>query len=186
MSSTRSTHRALLFAAYLMCAYVCAIPLVEAAFSASPTQAGVVAWRFGATGLFAQALMTPLLGLSVALGVSVYFHHRRTLQTLAVVSGFGAMATLVVVPLFTLDALELRGAIDGGARARFDITTLMTLSRLILAVLLGAALGFGGWGKSREYAHPDGRRIPLREAQGLGESDGRPAGVPLPVRAVLR
>ena len=62
-------NRWLTISGYLLSLYLITTPMVETVAAIYPISLGEPAWRFGAAGLLSQALMTPLLGLLIALGL---------------------------------------------------------------------------------------------------------------------
>ena len=87
-------NRHLTFGGYLMALYLGTVPLTETLLAVWPLQSGDAAWRYGAVGLFSRALMTPLLGLLLAVCLALYVRHRVLLLAFAVVSGLGALLTI--------------------------------------------------------------------------------------------
>ncbi len=142
-------NRYLTFSGYLMALYLCSVPLAETLIAAWPLQLGDPGWRYGATGLFSQALMTPLLGLLLAVCLAVYLQHRVLSLALAVVSGLVALLTIAVIPLFLLDAIQMRARVGDGATAAFDVATVFALLKMGATVLMGFAMALGARSAAR-------------------------------------
>lgn len=138
-----------MFGGYLMALYLVTVPLAETLIAVWPLQVGDAAWRYGATGLLSQALMTPLLGLLLAVGLAVYAEHRALSRALAVISGVCAVFIIVVIPLFLLDMLEMRGQVVDEATRAFDVATVFALLKMGATVLMGFAMALGARSAAR-------------------------------------
>ncbi|HEX7052223.1 MAG TPA: hypothetical protein VF188_18590 [Longimicrobiales bacterium] len=151
--------RALAPAAYLVALLLVAIPLSEVVVSTLPAHPGTAHWRFGAAGMLSRALMTPLLGLLLAAGLAIALGHRRTLRTLTLLAVLGAAALLLLLPLFGLDALEVRARIQPAARGAFGLAAVQAAGKIVLAAVGLLLLARGGWRAGREAAEQEaGRR----------------------------
>lgn len=146
-------NRFLVFSGYLMAAYLMLAPSAETLAALRPFRFADAGWRYGATGLVSQSLMTPLLGLVLAVGVAVYCGHRVRARFLAVASALGGFVTLMAIPLFTLDALEMRTLVpadQGAPTGAFDVATVSALVMMTAAVALAFALALGAWAGTRQ------------------------------------
>jgi hypothetical protein len=92
-----------------------------------PVRPGDLHWRFGASGLMAGFLLTPLLGLMLLTLVATLSDRRSTYLTLAVVNGVGTVALGAVLVLFLLDVLQLRGTVPAAQQTSFDAAALKAL-----------------------------------------------------------
>jgi hypothetical protein len=153
-----SANRPLALAGYLICVYLGVVPITETVLGLWPPSFGEVAWRYGAAGLFTQAFMTPLLGLCLAVALAVHLDHRRMVRFLALVSGAGALLTLIVLPLFVLDLVQMRGSVNEGAETAFDIASLSAVLKMSATILIGGAIAVGGWRATRESVGESGGR----------------------------
>ena len=93
--------------------------------------------------------MTPLLGLFLAVCLAVYLQHRVLSLALAVVSGLVALLTIAVIPLFLLDAIQMRARVGDGATAAFDVATVFALLKMGATVLMGLAMALGARSAAR-------------------------------------
>lgn len=143
---------ALRLAAYLIASLLIALPLSELLLSVWPLLYGAPSWRFGAAGHAAEAVLTPLLGLVLLLGLALAEGHRRTLRALSVLSGVVSLVLVASMGLLVLDILELRVRVRFDARPSFDIAALKVLLRLSLTELALLLMSFGGWRASRAPA----------------------------------
>jgi hypothetical protein len=159
-------NRALAFSGYAIAAYLVLVPLLETFLQLWPLRVGDARWRYGATGVMSQSLMTPLLGLLLAVGVAVYLGHRARARILAVLSALASVVTLVVIPLFVLDALEMRSLLprdQGAPTGSFDVATVAALAKMMATVGIGSALAWGAWVGTRR--DPSTVRSPSEKPQ---------------------
>lgn len=140
---------ALVLATYMVAALLVVIPLSDTATRVLPARFGDTAWRFGALGLTSRAVMTPLLGLLLAVAVAAVARHRWVLRTLAVLSGLGAILVAVSAAIFALDSLQMRGQVQAEALQNFDFSTVPALGKLLAAPVVLVPLGIGAWRSAR-------------------------------------
>jgi len=181
-------NRSLVFSGYLIAGYLVLAPLAETFAALRPFRWGDAGWRYGAAGLVSQSLMTPLLGLLIAVGMAVYCHHRVATHLLAVLSAIGGGAALIAIPLFTLDALQVRAQVPveaGTPLGGFGAATAWALLMMVATVAITFALARGAWagrgrGAARELRHHDAtsfkvysaRAVPWEAVQAEGGSPG--------------
>jgi hypothetical protein len=129
----------------MMAAFLALAPLADTILGLWPATIGSAAWRYGAVGVIAQGLTLPFLGLGFAVAVALTLGHRALLRTLAVLAGLGVAVTVVALPLFLLDVLELRGALGDEIRLPFDVATGAAVMKIMVAGLFGVAVACGAW-----------------------------------------
>lgn len=156
---TTTNHlRALASPCYLMALLLVLFPLTDALSTVWPLRPGEFQWRFGAVGLFSQALMTPLLGLVLALVTAFVLEHRAVLRTLSVLAALGGVLLLVVLAGFALDAAQMRGQVRPELKSNFDVASIAAAMKLLLAAILALVVTWVGWKRSRRSrrarAHP--------------------------------
>ena len=154
-------NRQLTAVAYLVAALMLVMPMLEVVLSVWPLRMGETSWRFGTVGLLSQALMTPLLGALVLVIVAVTLNHRKTLATASGVALLLTLALLVVIPIFALDAIQMRTQVRTDAHRAFDLSSLLAAITLSAAFVSTLLLAIGSWkmGKSLK------RRAPAAEAE---------------------
>ena len=150
------------------------VPLVDLMLRMYPLQFGSLQWRFGTVGTFLGNFGTMLLGLGLVGLIATINGHRGILRTIGYIALALAAATLAVLALFVLDAVQIRTL----ANANVKRAILLSSSGAVFAGLFGAwtlfAIGRGALAVSRPAA--SGRRprtapSPLVVAgQGAGES----------------
>lgn len=96
-------------ALYLFAVVLITIPLLDFLSSVMPPRPGELSWRYGAFGLMAGYLHTPMLGLALALVLGWALGHRWVLTLGGWIALLGAVALLGVMGIFALDVLQMRG-----------------------------------------------------------------------------
>ncbi len=142
-------------AMYGVAAILVLAPLMDLSTRVWPVHPGSPNWRFGTSGLFASALLLPLLGLAVALGTAAALRHRRTLRVLSLGAYVAAIGMLFGAGLFALDFLQLRGNVEPTMLGRYDVASVKAGVLLLLAVVVTAWLGAGGWRAARAVSRRD-------------------------------
>lgn len=120
-------------------------PLLDSLLTVWPLQLGNVTWRFGAAGLFSRALMTPILGILLALATALAFQHRVVLRLASVLSALGAFGMVALAAVFVLDAAQARTQVVEAAASSFRISYLVAVMKYSLAALLSLLMALGGW-----------------------------------------
>jgi hypothetical protein len=157
--------RSLAVPAYLMAALLVLFPLGDTLLTVWPLRLGTVSWRFGAVGIFSRAMMTPLLGLLLALAVAALAKHSRARRGIALLAGLQALVLLIVIPLFALDTLQMRSQVRPEALAGVDVASTIAATKLLLTAVVAAALCAAGVRRTRWDAQRSGR---VRRAAGAG------------------
>lgn len=134
---------------YAVAVLLIVIPLLDTLLSALPIRAGTLNWRFGALGLFSRALMTPLLGLLVAFAVSLLLDHKSVQRGLLVLAALGVLLLALALPLFVLDAVQLRASVRAEVTSPFDLAMILALGKYIAALAALVLLGRSCWKASR-------------------------------------
>jgi len=125
------------------------VPLGEAMAAVMPMAAGSAQWRFGAVGLFSRALLLALAGAVMSAYIASTNEHRRTLRTIAVLSGIASALLLAVAGTFAMDALEMSSRVTGVAQRAFRIASVNALVKLVAVCVVTAMLARSGWKASR-------------------------------------
>jgi hypothetical protein len=128
------------------------LPLIELAGALWPVGLGNAEWRFGAVGLLSNALMQPLLGSFILVLVAALGEKRWLQQAMWVFNALAAVFLLALVPLFVLDALELRSRVPDGANLAFDVASTRAVFVHGFAAVVLAALSRGGFRASKKDA----------------------------------
>jgi hypothetical protein len=121
--------------AYLVAFALVFIPLFDAAMSLFPFRVGAPQWRFGAVGLFSNALMIPAIGVLIAVTTAVVLGHERTQRVLSILCWIAVAILIAALAAFSLDALQTRASVQPAMRLSFLVASATAAAKL----LLGAA-----------------------------------------------
>ena len=124
---------------YFIAALLIATPVMDFATSVLPLRLGSLEWRFASVGLLSGFLLTPLLGLVIALAVAAYADHMGFVRVLSILSGAVAVIFIIVLVLFLLDIVQLRSAVQDQARAAFKSAAMKAVIKHVCFI---AALGW--------------------------------------------
>jgi len=120
-------------AVYLLGIVLVLVPALDFTLNVWPLQPDEVGWRYGAVGLLAQYLHTPLLGvLIIGLFASVRAH-RRTLLTLGTACALTTLLLLGALGGFSLDAIQLRAGVAPETLPVFHAAVLRAVGKLLTA-----------------------------------------------------
>jgi hypothetical protein len=136
-------NRALIAAAYLVAVILILLPLIEVTLSVWPLRMNQTAWRFGTFGLISQAATTPLVGGVLLFATAFALGHRKTLLFSGVLAAVVALALLVSIPLFALDAVQMRAQVRAQTMRAFDLSSLLAIIKLSGLFALSLLLAIG-------------------------------------------
>jgi hypothetical protein len=124
---------------YAVAAMLVVVPLSELGAQLGWTvQPGVLNWRTGAVGLLSGVVMTPMVGLLLAVITASVFEHRWVQRGLAILAGLGALTAVAILAGFTLDAFQLRPAIAANLRRSFTFAmTKAIINFSVTSITLG-------------------------------------------------
>ncbi|HEU5169933.1 MAG TPA: hypothetical protein VFU46_05320 [Gemmatimonadales bacterium] len=114
-------------------------PLADLIAALLPVRASEVSWRFGAYGLLVNALVTPILGLSIITVTSALRERRRATVTVSAVNALLALLLIGGFALFVLDYFQLRQAVGAASRGAYDAAA---FKAMIVAALEAGVLGW--------------------------------------------
>jgi hypothetical protein len=128
---------------YLILSLAMVFPFVDLAMTVWPIRLGDVAWRFGVTGLSANAVGSTLLVLLLIYALALTVGDRRVVALVGVVAALAALVLLLGGGSFILDALQMKGRVRPDGVVRFAAASGNVLAKLLLydvsAVLLAAS-----------------------------------------------
>ncbi len=140
--SISETLRGLAWPVYFVAFLLVAISKMDYLSNVWPLRLGDVQWRYGSIGLLAGFLLTPLLGFLMAMVAAAILDHRIVLRVISIVGLLTGAFLLLAVPLFSLDALQLRGTVPSDASSLYDVGS---LKAFIKQLTIGVAFGWLGW-----------------------------------------
>ncbi len=101
---------------YLISALLVLLPMVDFATSIVPYLPGSTKWRFASSSLFAGFLLTPLLGIALAMLVAGLMQHRFVLRWIGILSVLAAVVLVGICALLALDVVELRATVESDVK----------------------------------------------------------------------
>lgn len=105
---------------YAVAALLVVTPLTQLAASLGwRVMPGSMQWRTGALGLLASAILTPTLGMLVAVLTAVVYEHRLARRILPLLCGLAALGLLALLGVFILDGLQMRAVLTARFRPQF-------------------------------------------------------------------
>lgn len=125
---------------YLLALLLVLEPLGDLLSQALPLQPSVVAWRYGFLGFFANNLLTPLLGATLAMVAAACLGHVRVQRVLSIVSLVVSVALLVALGSFALDALQLRKSVQPTLASRYEAGAAIAAAKYLAAIVGFAVL----------------------------------------------
>ena len=143
---------------YAVAAMLILVPLTELGAQLGWTvQPGVLNWRTGAVGLLSGVVMTPMVGLLLAVVTASVYDHRWAQRGLAVLAGLGALAAVAILAGFTLDAFQLRPAVAENMQRSFTFAMIkaiinFTLTSITLAIICIATARLAWKGRTSKAA----------------------------------
>ena len=160
--------RHLALAMYAVAAMLVLIPPTEFAGQLGWTaQPRVLNWRTGSVGLLSGAVLTPTVGMLLAVITAAVFGHRRTTWVLGIVAGLSVALMLLIMGVFVLDVLQLRPNVVAAMRRSFMLAAVKALINFGLAAVALSAICISALrvGRRRRASHAERSRTPAQHVQ---------------------
>lgn len=125
---------------YLLAALLVVVPLMDAAAGVLPPGPNALFWRYGATGMLSRGLLDPALGLLLASLVAIFAEHRRLRTFLTVLLSLASLVALLMIGLFVLDGMQMRGQVSPKMKTNFTIATILGVLRWLAFAVFTAYL----------------------------------------------
>ena len=164
---------------YLTGLVIIAFPLLEFVLTVWPPSPGVLSWRFGTAGLLGRSIMTPMVGLVILFATASYLGHTGVRRAVMVLGFAGTAVLLLAAGLFTLDLVQFRAQVRAGAKAAYDVSSVVTLLKFFAAAAVFLAFGLSGL-RSLRHSRAEERRHEAAPLIGMHEREGADAGPPAP------
>jgi hypothetical protein len=145
---------------YAFAALLVAIPALDFVQSVGMPQLGNLQWRFATVGLLSSVLLTPLLGVVIAMSVASLRGHVVAMRLLALASAIAAGALVVLVAGFLLDVFQLRSGVPEAGRAGFRTASMKAVTKHLAVALILGFLAARAWRVSAWRA-PAPERAPV-------------------------
>jgi hypothetical protein len=144
MTTDKMNVRRLAGPAYLIAALMVFIPIMDLFSNMVPIRPGDPAWRYGVIGLGSGFLLTPMLGMVLAVLISVVVNQDKVARAIGWVNLGGAILLVPLGGLFLLDAIQVRGAVLPDALPGFDIGVVKAVVKFGTAIVAFGWLGTVG------------------------------------------
>ena len=129
-------------ALYLVAIVFVVTPTVDIVANVVPLHLDTMQWRFGATGVASNYLISIIFGAALAATVAVLTGSRLTLRVLATLGALGALFLVVAGVVLLLDTLQLRSQVPPESLDAFEIGAGKTLFKLLETALVLAVIGW--------------------------------------------
>lgn len=147
-------------------------PPIDLLTAVWPLRPRDVQWRSGFLGLGAAYLLTPLLGLVLAMAVAYSREHARTLKGLGLMSALAGAALIPVLVVFPLDVLQMRALSVPEAQSQILIGGVIQETKHFGAFVVLVCLGFGAVRTAGQLVAQD-RTRPGRSNEIVSKAAGR-------------
>jgi hypothetical protein len=121
------------------------LPFLDLVANLLPLNPAAVNWRYGTLGLTSGFLLTPLLGLVMALTVSSLLEHRGVRITVGILGTLVALGLFLGTMLFILDGLQLRTSVAPESKVQFDVGAAKAAIKLVACAVCFALVAFGAF-----------------------------------------
>ncbi len=142
---------------YFLAFLLTATPVMDFVTSILPMRMSDIEWRFASVGLLSGFLLTPLLGIGLAMAVAHFADQGRLQRTMAILNLSIAVIFVALLVAFLLDILQLKSAVQAEAQEAFVSAAVKAVIKHVCFVI---ALGFLGWRGFRmsRWSLPEARR----------------------------
>jgi hypothetical protein len=144
---------------YLVAVLLLLTPLLDFFAGILPLRLGSMEWRFASVGLLSGFLLTPLLGVVLAMAAAHLGGHLRVQRVLAIANFFVVVFMIGLFGLFVLDILQLRSVVQPAAKSAFESAAMKAVLKHLSFDVALAWLAWRGIRMSR-WRRPEARRQP--------------------------
>ena len=141
---SQAGRRTLLAAMYAMAAVMVLSTVLDTAPRILPMHWGSREWRFGALGLALSSLVTPVLGLGLAMAAGFIGRSSRAIRALSWLALAVAVVFAVALVAFVVDYAGMLPTVEAPLKLTFRVATFKAVIMSLLAIPATAALGLGG------------------------------------------
>lgn len=149
---------------YLVGVLFIALPLLDYVVNIWPFAPAAPEWRYGAIGLLAGFLLSPLLGSALVAWLALARGDARTQRVMAVLNLATAAFLALLCVEFLLDVVQLKGHIGASAEARWSYYggVAKNLVKYACTIVALVWLGRAGWRARRPIPRNSGDPIVVR------------------------
>jgi hypothetical protein len=134
---------------YLVLGCALLFAIVDFILAVAPLQLGNVMWRFGAVGLSANAVVTPLVIASLLYALSIVSEDRGILMAVGILAALFAFYLLIASGSFALDALQMRSRVNPAAKDKFVVASAVAGVKLVVECVISLLLAIGAFRANR-------------------------------------
>lgn len=142
---------------YFVAFLLVATPVMDFATSIIPARPSDIEWRFASVGLLSGFLLTPLLGVVLAMGVAHFSGHLRFQRVMALLNLTVTTLFVALLLFFLLDIFQLRSAVQPEAAEAFSAAATKAVIKHGSFIVALGVLGWSGIRMSR-WTIPEPRR----------------------------
>src|SRR5215218_8356649 len=129
------TTKALARPGYLISFLLVLTPLFDGLMTVLPPRFGDERWRFGALGTVSNYLLIPILGILLAMAITVLADHRRVRRILGWLCAILAIVVAAALIFFTLDFFQARAMIRPQIKTAMEVASTTAMVKLVFAAL---------------------------------------------------
>lgn len=129
---------------YALAIALAVMPAIDFIQNIGDLQPGNVQWRFATIGLLSTFVVTPLIGIAMAMIVAAIRGHAVVLRVLAIMNLVAAAVLLALLLGFVLDVLQLRVAVPDEGKRGFESASVRAILKHTMTVVLLLAFGLRG------------------------------------------
>lgn len=126
--------------AYAVCTWLVVFTAVDALLTALPLSPSMAVWRYSLGSHLMQYMLSPMIGVFLALVISTVLEHQGVLRAVSFLSGLAGVGLLMFSVVFIMDSLALRGAEQQGVIPPFSLRWGVVMMKLSLSVLVAGAV----------------------------------------------
>ena len=134
---------------YFVALLLVATPTIDFVTSVLPLRPSNIEWRFASVGLLSGFLLTPLLGIVVAMVTAATTGQSRVQRALAIVNAATCGIGIVILLMFLLDIVQLRSVVQAEAKASFQGAALKAVLKHVSFIVATGWLARRGFQASR-------------------------------------
>jgi len=130
---------------YAFALLLVATPAIDFMTSIFPTQLRSAQWRFASAGLLSGFLLTPLLGIAIAITVAAIRGHGSVQRLLSVVNLLLAILLMVLLLSFVLDVMQLNGVVPADGIRAFHSAAAKAVFKYATSIVVLIVFAVRGW-----------------------------------------
>jgi len=120
-------------------------PAIDFLTSIFPLQLRSPQWRFASAGLLSGFLLTPMLGIAIAMTVSAIRGHGGVQRFLSVVNLLLALLFLLLLVSFVLDVMQLNGMVPADGLRAFHAAAAKAAFKYVTSIVVLMIFAVRGW-----------------------------------------